>query len=81
MQSAFLETYLCERDQTLSKVYTRLRETHIPLSVDNIYQGLRKSVKGNSDIRKQIALLQESGLIDEIKGPKGGKKYIAKPIL
>ena len=81
MQSAFIETYLCERDQTLSKVFTRLSEAHIPLSVDNIYQGLRKSVKGNSDIRKQIALLQESGLIDEIKGPKGGKKYIAKPIL
>jgi hypothetical protein len=81
MQSAFVETYLCERDQTLSKVFTRLSEAHIPLSVDNIYQGLRKSVKGNSDIRKQIALLQESGLIDEIKGPKGGKKYVAKPTL
>ena len=81
MQSAFVETYLCEHDQTLSKVFTRLSEAHIPLSIDNIYQGLRKSVKGNSDIRKQIALLQESGLIDEIKGPKGGKKYIAKPIL
>ena len=81
MQSAFIETYLCEHDQTLSKVFTRLSEAHIPLSVDNIYQGLRKSVKGNSDIRKQITLLQESGLIDEIKGPKGGKKYIAKPTL
>ena len=81
MQSAFLETYLCERDQTLSKVYTRLRETHIPLSVDDIYQGLRKSVNGNSDIRKQIEILQERALIDEIRGPKGGKKYIAKPTL
>ena len=81
MQSAFLETYLCERDKVLSKVITRLREAHIPLSVDDIYQGLRKSTKGNSDIRKKIVTLQERGLIVEIKGPKGGKKYVAKPTL
>ena len=81
MQSAFIETYLCERDQILSKVVTRLSEAHIPLSVDDIYQGMRKSVDGNSDIRKKIEILQESGLIDEIKGPKGGKKYVAKPTL
>ena len=68
-------------DKVLSKVLARLREAHIPLSVDDIYQGLRKSVKGNSDIRKKIVTLQERGLIVEIKGPKGGKKYVAKPTL
>lgn len=81
MQSAFIETFLCERDQILSKVITRLREAHIPLSVDNIYQGLRKSVEGNSDIRKKIEIHQERGLTVEKKGPKGGKKYVAKPTL
>jgi len=78
---SYWERTLCERDQTLSKVFTRLSEAHIPLSVDDIYQGLRKSVDGNSDIRKKIEILQERGLIYEIKGPKGGKKYVAKPTL
>ena len=81
MQSAFLETYLCEHDTILSKVFRRLREAHVPLSVDDIYQGLRKTVNNNSEIREKIVTLQERGLVAEILGPKGGKKYVAKPTL
>ena len=81
MQSAFLETYLCEHDTVLSKVFRRLREAHVPLSLDDIYQGLRKTVNNNSEIREKIMTLQERGLVAEILGPKGGKKYVAKPTL